>query len=247
MKITLKDTSSLIFPELSGKSNSELFDYFQIQSDLLKQKWNDSNQTDFSIYKDPEYISEGFISFYKVSTMSIGKLKLWIKQHNINPVEHTLFEIYNGIGITTLHLVNLGFNVEFFNDNEDQLRVMETLFNYYQLPMPKNNPNWKEKKYDFVVSLEVIEHFKEPLIIAQDLVNCINDGGYYVEATGFGDSSYPGHFKEYIVDNELVDGRKAANKVATLLRQNNLKKILIGFQKKPRIWKKQKDKSIFVY
>lgn len=235
----LKETIGIIFPELAGlPTNKAVMDTIMPYSNVLTERWNSSNQTDFSIYSDPLYLYEAFVSFYQVSILCAGKLRKWVNGNGVDPRKYTYFDLYNGIGLGTLHLVQMGYNVSVHNDNPAQIEAMLKLFAHYKLKPPTIvDETWRKNKYDFVSAFEVVEHYKEPIQITKDLLACVNKGGFYVESTGFQVPTYPGHFHTYNVNGETMDGRAASRQVAKTIRDAGFKKIFIGFNKKPRIWR----------
>jgi len=233
----LKDTIAVIFPEMAGMpSNKAVMDAIMPHSNVLSVRWNNSGQTDFSIYSDPLYLYEAFVSFYQVSILCAGKLRKWVNGNGVDPRKYTYFDLYNGIGLGTLHLVQMGFNVSIHNDNPAQIEAMLKLFHHYKMKPPTIvDEKWRENKYDFVSAFEVVEHYKQPIQITKDLLACVKPGGFYVESTGFQVPTYPGHFHTYEVDGEILDGRAASRQVAKTIKAAGFKKIFIGFNKKPRI------------
>lgn len=245
----LKDTLKVIYGDALPpiKTNKEAMAFIRPMSDALRTRWNDSGQTDFTIYQDPMYVAEGFISFYEVSHECHKVIGKWAQDgmaglgdfEPFDPSTKTFFDLYNGIGLGTMHLVAMGFDVTIHNDNPEQVATMAKLFNHYGLKMPKViGEEWREKKFDIVSSFEVAEHFKNPVQITRDLARCIKSGGMYFESTGFAVGTYPGHFLEYHIDGKTVDGRRASKAVVKALQEEGLTKLYTGFSCKPRVWRK---------
>jgi len=233
----IKEIAPILFPEMAGKTNAELLEFCQEHSDRLRARWNDSGQTDFGIYQDPSYIFESMVSFYQVSKLCLAQFKTYLRQQNIDPKGKTYFELYNGIGINALTLTELGFDVVIHNDAAGQVESMLKLFKYYKLKAPKIvDSDWRKKQYDYVAAFEVLEHFKDPIEIARDLLKSVKPGGCLVESTGFKISEYPGHFHTYIINGQEIGGRQAATKVSKLYKQEGFEKIFDGYNRKPRIW-----------
>ena len=235
----LKDTIGIIFPELAGlPTNKAVLHKIMPYSQILPDRWFFYGTTAIGIYTDPLYLYEGFVSFYQVSILCAGKLRKWINCNNVNVKGKTYFDLYNGIGLGTLHLVQMGFDVTIHNDNPDQVEAMLKLFHHYKMKPPKIiGEEWRSKRFDYVSAFEVVEHYKQPIQITKDLLACVKPGGFYVESTGFQVPTYPGHFHTYEVDGQVLDGRAASRQVAKTIRDAGFKKIFIGFNKKPRIWR----------
>lgn len=246
MKDTLKVVYGDALPPM--KTNKEAMAFVRPMSDTLKDRWNSSGQTDFEIYKDPMYVAEGFISFYEVSHECHKVIGKWAQDgmaglgdfEPFDPKTKTFFDLYNGIGLGTLHLVAMGFDVTIHNDNPEQVSTMQKLFDHYELPMPRViGEEWRLETFDCVSAFEVLEHFKNPVQITKDLAKCVKPGGLFFESTGFAVGTYPGHFLEYEMDDgSIVDGRKASKAVNRTLNECGLEKIYTGFSCKPRVWKR---------
>lgn len=245
MKETLKVVYGDALPPI--RTNKEAMAFVRPMSDELKQRWNDSNQTDFTIYSDPTYVAEGFISFYEVSVECHRVIGRWAQNgmkglgdfEPFDPKTKTFFDLYNGIGLGTLHLVALGFDVTIHNDNPDQVAAMQKLFDYYDLEMPKViGEEWRDQKFDIVSAFEVIEHFKDPIQITRDLAGCVKVGGMLFESTGFAVGTYPGHFTQYNIGERVVTGLQASKAVSKTFKEEGLTKLFSGFSGKPRVWKK---------
>lgn len=237
---SIKETLPVIFPEFAVvETAKEMHELVAMAAEPLRTRWNESGQTDFSIYTDPLYLYEAFISFYKISVITPGQLKKWVRENNIDPTKHTWFDLYNGIGLTSLYLTDMGFKLSVHNDNPDQIEAMLKLYSHYKMKPPKILDTWRDQRFDFVSAFEVVEHFDEPKLIVTDLLNCVKGKGWYVESTGFADPTYPGHFNHYKVDGQMIDNRQAARAIAKHTVESGFKKIFIGYNKKPRIWQRQ--------
>ena len=233
----LTKTASIIFPEYEGLKTSEILELLRPHSDKLLDKWIESDRKDYEIYKDPSYIHEGFLSYYKVSHMCLGQFKAWINRTNPELKGKTFFDLYNGIGINALQLTQLGLKVVVHNDNPAQVETMFKLFDAFKLKRPTLiGEEWRQKKFDFVAALEVIEHYEAPVNITNDLCRAVKLNGHLVESTGFKEADYPGHFETYIIDGQPVSGMKCTSIVSKAIKKNGFVKVFDGFNRKPRIW-----------
>ncbi len=237
---------------------------FSVRERLLKQ-WQASldadggpTNPDFSVYHDPEYNYEGIHCFEKSKTCTGNMVKYFhqLKAGNVykgwhigladprgvmytgkSPSEMTVLDVYNGNGLTTAHLLANGFNVESFNDCDPQIEYMQAACMDLVGKKVKNHKTLPTAQFDIVVSLEVLEHYTDPLIHARDLVKLTAPGGYLVESSGFnGSSENIGHFDTYEIDGVRMNYREARRKTSNFL-SFYYEKVFIGFGKMPRIWK----------
>jgi hypothetical protein len=91
-------------------------------------------------------------------------------------------------------------------------------------------------KYDVVICLETIEHFKEPKPFTKRLIDLTKT--YFVETTSFCSPQHYGHFPKYLVDGKEVSGLAASVKTHAIIR-NDFDLVYSGFNGKPRIWKRK--------
>jgi len=213
---------------------------------------------DYSVYHDPEYNYEGIHCFEKTRQCTVNTIKYFQKLkagnvykgwhiglsdprgvwYNGKPVnELTVLDVYNGNGLTTAHLMMNSFNVETFNDCMPQIEFMQTACKDLVGRKVKNYTKLPKKKFDIVLSLEVLEHYTDPLIHVHDLVKLTAPSGYLVESSGFGSKEDNiGHFDKYVIDGKRVP-HAAARKYTSDLLEFYYEKVFIGFGKMPRIWK----------
>lgn len=158
------------------------------------------------------------------------------------PSTMSVLDIYNGNGLTTVHLARNGFNVESFNDNPDQVAYMQVAAEYYGLPPIKNHVTIPTRQYDVVVTLEVLEHYTDPLVHVADLLRLIAPGGYLVESSGFnGSEENIGHFDDYVIEGHGKVPYREARRITTRAIQAHFTKVYDGFNRMPKIWKRKPD------
>lgn len=215
---------------------AEATEYCRIRSDILKNRWNDSNQTDYGIYSDDDYIFEGLMSYYFVTRECTKGIGLWAKYFSIDTTNTSFFDLYNGIGLMTVFFTALGFKTVVHNDNPAQQYCCEILHDAFKLPRPRFVDDWRSEQFDWVGHFEVLEHFKNPVPVAADLAACIKSDGFMFESTGFTDGTLPGHFNEYDIDGAVVDGRTAFKLAQQTWSDQGLNKVYTGFSTKPRVW-----------
>lgn len=211
----------------------------------LLRRWNESGQTDFSVYRDPGYIDECWSSWEK---SQVGTRRIWQYFKHALPSSYglirpytgpdhrtlTVLDVYSGNGMPAITLKEHGFNVQTFNDCDDQIAFMNNETDKRGLDRIQNHTVLPDDRYDIIISFECLEHFKEPLVHVQDLLRRVKPGGFICESTGFGKDCI-GHFNEYIVRGERMSARRTSLQVGKMFKEH-AEKVFVGFSKMPRIW-----------
>lgn len=215
----------------------------QFSADLGKI-WNDSGFTDFSWYQHKDYLIECIWTYVVSSGAATGNMDKYFKEAGINVSSMNCLDYYNGIGLTTLDLIDMGFNkVSAFNDVQEQITAFDNLLNSTDIfPHDDRSPSIlrnipKGWTFDVVVCLETIEHFKEPMGPTRELMNMAEQ--YLVETTSFCSPQHYGHFDKYLIDGKEVSGMTASRRVHDLIRIE-FEQVFSGFNGRPRIWKRKK-------
>ena len=214
----------------------------QFSADLGKI-WNDSGFTDFSWYQHKDYLIECIWTYVVSSGAATGNMTKYFKEAGIDASRLSCLDYYNGIGLTTLDLINMGFgNVSAFNDVDEQITAFDNLLNSTDIfPHDDRSPSIlrnipKGWTFDVVVCLETIEHFKEPMGTTRKLMNMTEQ--YLVETTSFCSPQHYGHFDKYLIDGKEVSGMTASRRVHDLIR-TEFEQVFSGFNGRPRIWKRK--------
>lgn len=226
------------------KRPKELWDYARIASDRLRKQWLDSNRTDYSIYKDPEYVYEGLICFSAVSQPSITNLERYTRV--VGLPKGNLLDIYNGIGLTSIYAALVGFTPTAVNDNPAQVDFMQkSALRHlgYEIPVIESLSEVPTASFDYVVSLEVLEHFTEPLKHLDETLSKVRaPNGIFVESTGFVDCNLPGHFEFYRIDAEVISHRQMSKPIKVALNKNFFEEASC-VNRKPRIWRMKGEQT----
>ena len=212
----------------------------QFSADLGKV-WNDSGFTDFDVYKHKDYLIECIWTYVVSSGAATGNMAKYFKEAGIDNSQLTCLDYYNGIGLTTVDLIEMGFsNVTAFNDVQHQIEAFSALLKYkgYFATLKTNLP--KGWTFDVVVCLETIEHYKEPMAVTRQLMDLSEK--YLVETTSFCSPQHYGHFDKYLIDGKEVSGMTASRRVHDLIR-TEFEQVFSGFNGRPRIWKRKTIKG----
>jgi len=218
------------------KNYKEIMDFCQLKSSKLNDIWFNSNKTDYSVYEHNDYIYDMFICYGFYSSAAIRYMIKYFKENISNWKDLTYFDDYNGIGLTTLHLLNEELKSYYFNDNKIQLNTFKKLCESYKFDIPILDKN-KKNIYDVYISLEIIEHYKEPLKYLKEATNRIKDNGYLIYTTTF-NPLFLGHHHEYIIDGKIYLPKKTNRIVNSYLREN-FELLFRGFNGLPKIYKKK--------
>ena len=209
----------------------------QFSADLGKI-WNDSGFTDFSWYQHKDYLIECIWTYVVSSGAATGNMAKYFKEAGINTSSMNCLDYYNGIGLTTIDLIRMGFNsVTTFNDVQEQIESCSRLLKHngsYSHTLTNIPKHWT---FDVVVCLETIEHFKEPMGPTRELMKMTEQ--YLVETTSFCSPQHYGHFDKYLIDGKEVSGMTASRRVHDLIR-TEFEQVFSGFNGRPRIWKRKK-------
>lgn len=203
----------------------------------------------YSVYTDPEYNFEAIHCFEKSKQCTREAVKYFMGEvlgtrtgalyQGKAPSELSVLDVYNGNGLTTVHLNLNGFNAESFNDCPEQVKYMHHAAKVLASKDIVNHTALPTKQYDVVVSLEVLEHYSEPLVHLKDLLQIIKPGGYLVESSGFnGSSKNIGHFDSYRIFDWKMSFMKA-RQLTTKVMKHYFELEHAGFNCAPRIWRRK--------
>jgi 2-polyprenyl-3-methyl-5-hydroxy-6-metoxy-1,4-benzoquinol methylase len=220
----------------------ELKTFLKATSQRIGSAWVASGFSDFSFYYDQDYLLECLWTHMVTSGGAIkGGIKETSKLIYVNPVK--VLDHYCGVGLTSLEMSQAGWQVDGYNDVPAQNEANNRLHALYEV-----SPNIIEDEtqipvgaYDIVVCLEVLEHFKEPLSLAQSLTDYVKPEGFIIETTSFSSPQHPGHFPAYIIDGKEVAGRVAAREVHSVMKNAGFVQVFSGYNGRPRIWQRKKN------
>jgi len=197
------------------------------QKKNLLDRWNKSNFSDYSVYNDKDYQWDLVNCYLAVSRESILRSVKYLKDNVNNYSELSVFDDYNGNGLTTLLLSSLGFNdISYYNSVDFQIEALNNICEKYSLNKPKLDIN-RSNQYDVFIGLECIEHFKKPSDYLDSIMHMVKDGGYlFLTFNGFQwtPEFSIGHFYEYeTVEGDLVNGTKIRKLLMKQLNDNGFK------------------------
>ena len=217
------------------KSSGELWSYARLASDRLTRQWIDSGRTDYSIYKDPDYVYEGLLCYHFISKHCLLVVERFHRAFGIE--KGTLLDIYNGVGLTSVYAALCGFDVTVVNDNPAQVEFMQKTAKRHLGRELKVCSTLPSQTFDTVCSFEVLEHFTHPLDELERQLGCVTETGIFAESTGFLDSGLLGHFETYSVGADVIQHRKVSRLVQKRL-ERDARVEAFGIQNKPRVWNK---------
>lgn len=194
------------------KLDTDKFEVVAREAEVLQHKmWYDnySGPSRFDFYKTKEYLYTTIVCYIDWTKDMVTRTRSFYDKLGSEP--KTLIDHYNGCGLSTLLLAELfpKTKVYYFNDCRNQVDIMLHFQKEYRSAI-KIYEHHDDMKYDSVCSYATIEHYEEPVAFLNNvLVPMTTKGGHIVYTADF-DKIGAGHFREYIVDGEKVDGKKAA-------------------------------------
>ena len=204
--------------------------------DMLKI-WQQSlvdNEPAYHIYNDNFFLVASFECWKKYSKKYI-KMLFNNKQVELllNECNH-IIDLGNGLGYSTRLINELAMTKVSCIQlaNTEQYRYNEML---------KNNLTEldQEEQVDCFVAFDFMEHLYEPIKYLDELF--IKKPKLIILANSFGTEAV-GHFKEYLVDDKLINEKKIGRLFNSHLRKNGFEKLKLNFwNDRPCVWKIKND------
>lgn len=205
-------------------------------SNLLLEKWRDTKNLE--LYQDPRYIQDLIQGYRLVSQHSSKNTVRFFEQNVSNYRDLTYFDDYNGIGLTTLDFIKYKLDINFFNDNLNQIEAMNKYMKQLNIPIPYLDKK-RERKYDVVCSFEIAEHMKKPVEYIEMIMEMSKK--WLSLSTGFSYTVWFGHYDSYLFNGKEVSIRKASVEVRKKIMEEFVlvKKFWNG---RPSIYKRKEVK-----
>lgn len=191
---------------------------------------NYNNENRFSFYDSKEYLYTTIMCYIDWTRDMVIRTRNFADKMSINP--KTIIDHYNGCGLSTLMLKELfpSSEVYYYTDCKKQ----EGLMNYFNGALELNykvNPHILSK-YDLVCSFATIEHYERPIEFWSTSLASIADKNiiFTADFTTIG----AGHFKEYKVDEQILEGKQMSRFFNKYLKENNFPIIWKGWNARPR-------------
>ena len=239
-KNRLQEISSLVLgkPGFLNMKTSELKKNINEISHSLDLEWIKSGYKDFSLYHRFDYLYSVLNCYYTISANSVKNSMKYFKNNNVDISKLEAFDDYNGLGITTLDLIESGFkSVSYFNDVDIQLEAFNKILDFYNLEKPLLDKD-KSGKYDVVFSMEIAEHEQNPDEYLDSICSMVKDDGYLCISITF-NNKYLGHFNEYFVNGKTFNPPRGAGAAALKrIADNGFERVCVGFNGKPFVFKK---------
>ena len=245
-KINLQEMLSIALknPKFLEMKKYECYNAISEISTDIDNLWISSKFNALEFYNDEKYLYSTANCYLTSTQHSIKNGLKYFEENNIDYKNMSWFDDYNGLGFTTLELIDNGVkNISFYNDCMNQVTAFNNLLNHYNFDLPK----WcidRNGKYDIVCSFEIVEHEKEPIKYLDSIMDMVNDGGYLLFSHTFvGERIYFGHYPNYIIDGHNVTQHQAVRRVMKYLRDNGFVQLKRCFNQKPYIFKKVENKN----
>lgn len=239
---TYKKEADKNFIELMNiPQNVNLREWIDAKSLPLYKKWASSRDSnpDYSVYKHPDYVYDIYLCWREWTNGHVKHSLEVIKKKDENWNKYSYIDMYNGLGLSTLQMFEFGLkNVYYYNDNEDQVRMMHDFAKRYNMDISNLHrvEELNKKQFDVGLHFEVLEHYYEPMIEMKKFMDIIN---HYMTITFmFIRHNSIGHFENYLVDGNLETGKKVSKKVNKLIR-SEFENWYTGFNGRPKIYKRK--------
>lgn len=214
---------------------SNILKILQPKIDNLINIWIDSEETDYSVYKHPDYPADLYSCWLQYTKNSVRFLYRWLVDNKKRPTKLSIFDDYNGIGLSTLFFVEKGFSTHYYNNIKAQRIALKRTCKLYNIEHPKYNKN-REGSYDIVLTFETIEHYKNPEEYLIQLMDMCKK--YLVVTMCFSGYPHIGHFSEYIIGNKKYPAKQAGRLIRKRIR-DEFDLVCSGFNNRPAIYKRK--------
>ena len=205
------------------------------------ERWYASGQTDFSIYAEEKSLLACASYTVKQSLVHVERPTSYLRDHKFRVPVDDVVDHGCGLGLTTLRLGELYPRATITGTNVPGVQMS---FNRFLLKRftPENVRFIDEKtlgRYEFgqtyLITLEVLEHFKKPLVELRSLISLLHPV-MFVESSTF-TVRCTGHFNEYDFDGDLLKNKGASVRLnKKIVSLGYLRQPRIPFQYRPRIW-----------
>jgi 2-polyprenyl-3-methyl-5-hydroxy-6-metoxy-1,4-benzoquinol methylase len=222
--------------KFSTFNKSQIIKLLEQNDEDLLTIWKNSDRTDFSIYQDYKYNLAGVYCYYTQTLRCLGEVLKFIYINSLQNL--SIYDDYNGIGLSSIYLMLQKFNVSYMNDNKNQIDIFNRLCNLHDLQTPFNDLK-RKNKYDIVLSFEVAEHYKDPSSYINELIDMINPNGYLIISHSLHYPNAPGHFEEYEINNILYNNKHISKEFNNILKRKMIK-VYSGWNGRPQFFKKYK-------
>lgn len=215
-------------------SEKEIDDYCRKEDTKAIIDWQEHKS--FDVYKTKGYVYDNLFSYLYISKQMCEDVKTFLREQGYDLKKMSVFDYYNGNGLTTYNMMQDFGDVEFFNDVESQVNV------FNQLLAEKGLQEKKSTSYngqDIFMVLNCIEHYFRPKEFLKEIMDSAKDCEYLVISHGFNKSYWCGHYQYYLIDDELVENVK----VWEILEKELMKKydmVATGTEQKMKIFRKKK-------
>lgn len=214
--------------------------------DKFIKRWNDSEETDFGIYSDPEYVKT---LLYCWSCTSGPHIRMCLDQGLIRDGS-TILDFHGGIGMSAALLAMHNPNSLVINHSivKEHNEIAKKLFEKLNLTnvMITN----ELMAADLFIAQETFEHIKDPFNELRQILDEKVMPSQYLDGTSFTIPG-PGHFnKTGYMDGDIKVGHKQAkkrlNKVLMergFMHYSEVRGIKKGYNGHPWMWERKKESA----
>ena len=219
-----------VFKDLVGYQEDDIYQHCLNIVDKYDDYWYKTGDLDF--YNEKDYIFDAFICFLDYSR---GVLRYVFNHFNeVNYKPKSILDYGAGIGFTTAMLASKFKNskIYYYNIGKFQKEVLLKVKDLFNLDNIEVINDIHLKKYDVCCLLEVLEHFKNPKEVLDDVFKY--NSTYLIETNSFTIKS-AGHFNEYDFLDKTYSNRQIRKHINRYMKET-YQLLLEGYNRRPRIW-----------
>jgi hypothetical protein len=199
----------------------------------LAERWYasiENGSPDYSIYSDPLYVEEAFACYYIYAREYIKRVASVADRL---PKFNNIYDLGCGLGLSTA-LIKAYFpsqsvcGTQLEGLQKKVALELGRIYDFSVFEKAEITPGC------MIFALDYMEHFQDPISHIQTILS--REPAILVFANSFSGKS-PGHFNQYNICGEVIEGKKTGKKFNAYLRSWGFEKLETNFYNgRPNIW-----------
>jgi SAM-dependent methyltransferase len=241
------------FKQHSGKkvNSNDMQEINRLFDQWYKSLEKNSQEPDYSVYADPYYMFEVWLSWVNYSRRYLKDIQkpkslfgTSIADDMRNDGLNSILDLGCGFGYTTASLKEIFPDCSVYGTNfEDslQFKMSKDIGISNDFTMLPDHKSITE--IDLIFASEYFEHIINPIEHVEDIIDTCNPK-YFLIASTFNQPAI-GHFNQYNHGNFIFDGKTTSSKFNNYLRSRGYESIETGcWNNRPNYWKKKKYNTL---